>query len=417
MTATIPRIVSADDHIVEPPDIWTSRLPQRYQQIGPRIEYHPTGVVEVVDGSYVERPGPSGPLVPWWVYEDKYSAIKRFVAAAGNDAYEADTSAIDWDEMRPGCWQPAARLADMDINGVEASLCFPSYPRFCGQIFMEARDRDLALACVKAYNDWMVDEWCAGSGGRLVPLCLIPLWDAELAAQEVRRNAARGVSAVAFSEIPPWLGLPSIHSGYWDPFYRACEETRTVVCMHVGSGTRTVLTSPDAPHAVAALMLFANSAAGLADVLMSGLFARFPGLRLMYAECQIGWLPYLLQRADEIWVEHLWAHDRTIPELPSTYYRGRVFSCFFKDAVGVETLDHIGQDQVLFETDYPHNDGTWPHSRSVAADLFGHLDQHVVDKICRTNAIDLFGLPFDRASVAGVGASNTGVRSSSGPSR
>ena len=98
------------------------------------------------------------------------------------------------------------------MNHVEASLSFPNYPRFCGQIFLRGNDKELSKLCVEAYNDWQVDEWCAGSDGRLIPLCLVPLWDAELAAAEVRRNAARGVRAVAFSELPPWLGLPSIHS-------------------------------------------------------------------------------------------------------------------------------------------------------------------------------------------------------------
>ena len=112
----------------------------------------------------------------------------------------------------------------MDANHIEAALCFPTFPRFCGQTFTEAKDKELGLLCVKAYNDWMVEEWCGDSGGRLIPLCLIPLWDAELAAAEVRRNAERGVRAVCFSEIPPFLGLPSVHDPdhYWDPFFRAC---------------------------------------------------------------------------------------------------------------------------------------------------------------------------------------------------
>ena len=124
----------------------------------------------------------------------------------------------------------------MDANHIEAALCFPTFPRFCGQTFTEAKDKELGLLCVKAYNDWMVEEWCGDSGGRLIPLCLIPLWDAELAAAEVRRNAERGVRAVCFSEIPPFLGLPSVHDPdhYWDPFFRACAETKTIVNMHIG---------------------------------------------------------------------------------------------------------------------------------------------------------------------------------------
>ena len=117
----------------------------------------------------------------------------------------------------------------MDTNWTQASLCFPNFPRFCGQTFLEASDRELALLCVRAYNDWMVEEWCGASDGRLVPLCLVPLWDPQLAAAEVERNAARGVRAVCFSEIPAYLGLPSIHSGEWDPFFAACEATGTVL--------------------------------------------------------------------------------------------------------------------------------------------------------------------------------------------
>jgi predicted TIM-barrel fold metal-dependent hydrolase len=101
----------------------------------------------------------------------------------------------------------------MDVNHVQSALCFPTFPRFCGQTFTEAKDRELGLLSVRAYNDWMVEEWCGPAArGRLIPLTLIPLWDAELAAQEVRRNASRGVRAVAFSEIPPHLGLPSVHT-------------------------------------------------------------------------------------------------------------------------------------------------------------------------------------------------------------
>src|SRR6185503_667255 len=148
-------------------------------------------------------------------------------------------------DMRPGYYSVPERLADMDINNVERSLCFPTFPRFCGQTFLEAHDKDLAASCVVAYNDWMVEEWCGPSGGRLVPLCLVPLWDPNLAAAEVERNAARGVRAAAFSEIPAYLGLPSIHSGEWDPFFAACDATGTVLCMHIGSGTKMPSTSAD----------------------------------------------------------------------------------------------------------------------------------------------------------------------------
>src|SRR5262245_6233892 len=173
----------------------------------------------------------------------------------------------------------------------------------------------------------MVEEWCGDSGGRLIPLTLIPLWDAELAAAEVRRNAARGVRAVCFSEIPPHLGLPSIHTGYWDPFFVACEETETVVCMHIGSSSRMPATSGDAPVAVAATLSFNNAMASLTDFLFSGVLVRFADLTLAYSEGQIGWIPYVLERADTVWLEHrAWGGVRDIvPEPPSTYYYRQVY--------------------------------------------------------------------------------------------
>jgi predicted TIM-barrel fold metal-dependent hydrolase len=390
----IPWIVSLDDHVVEPPDVWTKRLPAKYRDIGPHVVMAPAGTPILDGGTYKEAPGTEGPDVAWWFYEDQQYSVKRLIAAAGYPADEIGFDGITFDQMRPGCWQPNARLDDMTMNHVEASLAFPNYPRFCGQIFLEAKDKDLARLCVEAYNDWQVEEWCAGSHGRLIPLCLVPLWDAELAAAEVRRNASRGVKAVAFSELPPWLGLASIHSGYWDPFFAACAETDTVVAMHIGSGTKTISSSEDAPDAVQAVNMFANSALSLIDFLFSGVLVRFPDLKLLYAEAQIGWIPYVLERVDDVWDVHRgWSESqRNVSEPPSQYYYRQVVSCFFKDGVGVENLDRVGRENIAFETDYPHQDSTWPNTHQVAKELFGQLDADTVHKIVRGNAIRFLGL-------------------------
>ncbi len=390
----IPWIVSLDDHVVEPPDVWTKRLPAKYRDVGPHVVMAPAGTPILDGGGYREAPGTDGPDVAWWFYEDQQYSVKRLIAAAGYPAEEIGFDGITFDQMRPGCWQPKARLDDMTMNHVEASLAFPNYPRFCGQIFLKAKDKDLARLCVEAYNDWQVEEWCAGSNGRLIPLCLVPLWDPELAAAEVRRNAARGVKAVAFSELPAWLGLESIHSGYWDPFFAACSETNTVVAMHIGSGTKTITSSEDAPDAVQAVNMFANSALSLIDFLFSGVLVRFPELKLLYAEAQIGWIPYVLERVDDVWEVHRgWSDSqRNVSDPPSRYYYRQVVSCFFKDGVGVENLDRVGRENIAFETDYPHQDSTWPNTHQVAKELFGQLDAATVHKIVRGNAIRFLGL-------------------------
>ncbi len=388
LVARIPPIVDLDAHLVEPEDIWTSRIPAKYRDIAPHVEYLPGGTPILDGGGYIEEPGTEGPPVAWWFYEDHRYSVKRLIAAAGYPADDIGMQGITFEQMRPGCWKPKDRLADMDMNGIEAQLCFPNYPRFCGQLFLRGQDKELALLCVMAYNDWMVDEWTADSGGRLIPLCLVPLWDPQLAADEVRRNAARGVRAVCFSELPTFLGLPSIYSGHWDPFFAACDETGTVLACHIGSGTKTPQTSADAPDAVAGTIIFGNSIGSMTDFLYSGVFLRYPSLKLLYAEAQIGWIPYLLERIDDVWETHRgWSESqRYTKEKPSAMYWDHIYSTFFKDSVGVELLELVGEDNVIFESDYPHQDGTWPYTRHQAAAQFGHLEQTVIDKLARGNA-------------------------------
>jgi predicted TIM-barrel fold metal-dependent hydrolase len=294
----------------------------------------------------------------------------------------------------------------MDVAGIEASLNFPTFPRFAGQAFSEGEDKDLGLACIQAYNDWMVEEWCADP--RLVPICLIPFWDPQLAAKEVRRNAGRGVRAITFSEIPAYLGWPSIHDKdrYWDPVFAACAGTGTVICMHIGSGSKMPSTSADAPPAVQSTATFTNCMLSLCDWLFSGVLERYPELRIAYSEGQIGWIPYILERADHVWESNrAWGgvadlvHDK-----PSTTFARQVSGCFFSDRFGLENLAVIGEDSVLFECDYPHADSTWPGTRSVAEAMTAGLDAAVVEKLMRGNAIRLFALDERLDSVGRLSA-------------
>ena len=389
----IPKIISADDHVIEPAHVWQDRMPSKHKELAPKIVIAPQGEMTLNDGVWLETPGTGDKMAAWWHFENKRYQIKQMVACPGIPPEEVTMEGVTYDDIAPGCYDPIARLADMDINHVEASLCFPNYPRFCGQLFSEADDLELGLLCVQAYNDWMIDEWCGSSGGRLIPLCIVPLWDAELAAKEIYRVAEKGCRAVAWSELPAWLGRPGLHGDFWDPFLKACEETQTVICMHIGSGTKTVQTSPEAPTVVTANLIVCNSAASMIDWIFSGKFEQFPNLKLLYAESQIGWIPYFIERADDTWRTHQWAQgEKRIPKPPSHYYKKHVYSCFFKDTVGIGLLDRIGEDNVLFETDYPHQDGTFPNTLAIAEELFGHLEQETIDKIARNNAIKLFGL-------------------------
>jgi predicted TIM-barrel fold metal-dependent hydrolase len=163
--------------------------------------------------------------------------------------------------------------------------------------------------------------------------------------------------------------------------------------MHIGSSSRMPATSADAPPSVTATLAFGNAMFSLVDFLWSGVLVRYPNLRLAYAESQIGWLPYVLERIDDVWHDNQgWAQTKQIPEPPSTYFHRNVYGCFFKDQTGIDMRDRIGIDRITFETDYPHSDSTWPDSREVAGRLLRGLDQESITRILRTNAIDLFEL-------------------------
>ena len=185
--ADIPLIISVDDHVVEPPDLWTSRLPKKYLDRGPRVE-RDSAVFHFEGGNFTFEKGvEGGEPCDWWLYDDLVYPFPKLSAAVGFP--ELDVTPTTFDEIRAGCWKQPERLADMDTNYTEASICFPNtLPRFCGQTFYERADHDLALLCVQAYNDWVIDEWCAGDGkGRLIPLALLPLWDVDLCVQEIQR--------------------------------------------------------------------------------------------------------------------------------------------------------------------------------------------------------------------------------------
>jgi predicted TIM-barrel fold metal-dependent hydrolase len=390
-------LVSVDDHVIEPPNVWRDRVPAKYRDVAPHVVTDEQGEV--------------------WVYED----IRGQTGSAMNATVHRrkDQIALDglsYAEMAPGCYDPVARIADMNTAGVLASLNFPSAPRFCGQLFWEGKDKDLGLVCVQAWNDWMVDEWCGTAPGRYIPLMLIPLWDPQLAAREVERMAARGVRALAFSENPTPLGLPDIHDEgrYWDPVWAACNETGVVVCMHIGSSSVMPKISANAPF-VANMAWGASRTAGtMLAWLFSGLFVRFPNLKISLAEGNIGWIPYYLERAEYVWErQRYWSQRGQVFSLQSAdglvhgslppdfdynsfdirnLYLGHVYGCFLDDRAGLKLLEEVGEDNVMVEVDYPHSDTTWPDSiklmndRVVAAGLTS--DQR--HKVLRGNAERLF---------------------------
>jgi predicted TIM-barrel fold metal-dependent hydrolase len=355
-------LISVDDHVLEPADLWLKRLPREYHEQAPHLIVDDTG-------GHV------------WAYEDVRERVSGLAAVSGTKKDKWSIASANYNEMRPGFYDPTARLDDMDSAGVLASMCFPSFARFCGQAFWEARDKDLALLCVRAYNDWMIEEWCGSAPGRYIPLTIIPLWDPGLAADEIRRNAARDCHAICFSENPEPLGLPTIWdpARYWNPVWDACQETETVVCMHIGSSSRIPQISKDFPWSFnQAWAAGAVTAGTMFTWLVGPVFREFPGIKVALSEGGIGWMPYFLERIGQVidrraamlargeepdgagvHYDEAKSLDLSGFDLQETFRR-HIYGCFIDDLHGVHSLREIGIDNVMIETDYPHSDSTWP---------------------------------------------------------
>ena len=388
-------MISVDDHVMEPQDLWQRELPPSLRERGPRVVQERVRL-EFVGGHYgFHRDDPDGQMCDVWLYDGSVTPTGFLHGPAGVPREEQRNVAARYEDLRPGTYDQSARLDDMTLNHVEAAINYPNiFPRFCGQGFLERDDKELALQCLMIYNDWMIDEWGGGAGrGRLIPLTLVPLWDPALAAAEVRRCADKGSYAIAFSENPSKLGCATMYSGEWDVLWDACEETATTVSMHIGSSSSMPSTSPDAPLA-ASMSLYAQNAEGsLVDWVFSGTLERFGDIKIAYAESQVGWMPFQLERKDSEAREGRGGVGGG-GRLPSEQVDNRVFGCIFDDLVGLRQREQVGIDQILFETDYPHSDGTFPHSRKVAHSMFVEvgLDADDCYKVLRGNAIRAYGL-------------------------
>jgi len=399
--------VSVDDHLIEPARLWQERVPESVRDRAPHI---------VRDGDS-----------EFWVYEDRQIVTTGLNAVAGKSREEFSPEPITYDDMREGCYEPAARVADMDQGFVLASLLFPSFPRYCGQVFHEAKDKDLALTCVQAWNDFILDELAGAYPGRFIPMMIIPLWDPIAAAKEIERTAALGGKSIAFSENPTKLGLPSIHTDFWDPVLSACNDTGYVLSMHVGSSSNLIRTSPDMPTlAFMAYSAAANQAGTLLDWLFSGNFVRFPNIKIALSEGSIGWMPYFLERAEQVIdKQRFWAsrfdidmnasHERGEEKGEAKFdldtdirrlFKDHVFGTFIEDHAGLRLLDIIGEDNVMLECDYPHSDSTWPETVTLANKWLGHLPEDVQHKITVGNAARVYDFtPADPATITAASTS------------
>ncbi len=367
-------LISVDDHLVEPPHLFRGRMPQRYADLAPAVHLDEDGM-------------------EYWLYDDKRHYKVGLNAVVGRPQDELSFEPTRFDEMRRGAWDITARVADMDLNGVYASLNFPSsLAGFAGQRYqLGVSDPDLALAVVRAANDWHLEEWAGTYPGRVIPCQLPWLLDPQLAAEEVRRNAARGFSAMTFPELPERLGLPSLHTGYWDPLMQACADTGTVVCLHVGSSSTAPTTSSDAPADTIGVLFFGWAMFAAVDWLYSKLPVRFPDLKICLSEGGLGWVAGLMDRLDHVGkYSHMYGTWDAIEMTPREVFARNFYFCTIDDPSGLDHRHRVGIDHIMLESDYPHQDGTWPDTQEVLREQIGHFPAEDVRKLTWENAARLF---------------------------
>jgi predicted TIM-barrel fold metal-dependent hydrolase len=371
-------LISVDDHIIEPPDLFAGHLPAKYLDRAPKLVRNDAG-----DDVWV-----FGPIV-------METAALNAVAGRPKEEYGMEPQSLD--EVRPGCYDVDERVKDMDAGGVLASMNFPSFPTFTARTLF-SDDLDLSLALVRAYNDWHIDTWCGAHPGRFIPMAVPVIWDAEQTADEIRRCAAKGCHSLSFTENPAALGYPSFHDDYWDPVWNACCDTATVLSIHLGSSGRLSVPAADCPPDVMITLQPMNIQSAAADLLWSRVFKAYPDLRVALSEGGTGWIPYFLDRVDRTYDMHrAWTQQDFGDRLPSDVFREHFLTCFISDAVGVQLREKIGIDNIAWEADYPHSDSMWPSAPEELGAVFDANavpDDHV-RKMTHENAMRWYSFdPF-----------------------
>lgn len=373
-------LVSVDDHAIEPPNAFTRHMPAKYKGREPKVEQHKGRDV--------------------WVFEGEATGYMGLNSVVGRPKEEFGMEPLGYDHMRRGTWDVKARVEDMNVNGVLGSLCFPTFPGFSGQRFQNIADKGASLAAIQAYNDWHLEDWCNAAPGRFIPLMIIPWWDPQAAAAEIKRMSARGVHALTLSDNPTVHGYPSIHNDHWDPIWKACADNNVVICCHIGTGVKAQHASDESPIDAWITSMPISIANSAADWLWAPMWKKYPNLRMALSEGGIGWIPYFLERANFTHNHHkAWTNSNFNGMNPSDFFDKHIITCYIEDAFGLQNLDAINVDMVTWECDYPHSDCTWPHSADIFWDQAKHLPEETINKISHLNAMREFS--YDPFSILG----------------
>ena len=378
------RVIDVDSHVTEPPDTWTARVPAKWGDAVPHIERLKGRDVWVAGGARLAIPGQS--------------------AMAGFDGTLPDHP-LTYDDMPRAAWDPRARVEFMDSQGIWAQVLYPNVGGFGGGYWVDLDDRELALACVQAYNDFQT-EFSSVAPGRLLPITAVPFWDLNATLHEVERCRAVGHVGINMPNQPDGLGQPPLFDSHWDPLWSLAEDASSPVNFHIGSGdftgwvrnTRGLGFRTNFARASSLMMM--NNVSCIADLIFGGVCHRFPRLRLVSVESGIGFMPSILETFDWQWRNGGIA--REYPEydlLPSEYFRRQIYATFWFEresaAFGIDRLS----DNIMFETDFPHPTCQHPGPQTpameparYAEEVLRELADDIVEKLLVSNAVRVYGL-------------------------
>jgi predicted TIM-barrel fold metal-dependent hydrolase len=375
-------VIDADTHITEPGDVWADRVPRRFRDRIPRIVRNEQGV-------------------DFWKFGDSERVIPIGHTAVAGWPEPIPSAPRNMDEIPPAAYDAAARLAYMDEVGIWAAALYPNIGGFGNETFLGLKDPELMLACVQAYNDWLLD-WVAPDPRRFIPIMAIPFWDVEATAAEIPRCAKRGHRGILFTGAPQDFGFPYLGSDHWNPLWRAAQDAGLPVSFHLGSGDISEEFPMDrirahgiAPTVVTqTVALFLKTAIQMVDFIMSGVLPRNPQLKVVSVESGIGWMPFALESMDYCFDYTKARRERPEYELaPSEYFRRQVYGCVFHEEFAPgRLLDTIGADNVMFETDYPHPVCLYGNVREKIDAGLGGQSEAVRHKVLWQNAADLYGV-------------------------
>jgi len=385
------RVIDVDTHVIEPYDLWTSRLStQRWGDRVPHVRWN------------------EGLKTELWYSGDQVIGSGAAAAAAGwSEPPPKFPPKLDL--VSPEVWRAEDRLRLMDRYGIYAAVLYPNVAGFGAGRFASVSqgDSEFALALLRAYNDFLVD-YASVDPRRYVPVMAVPFWDIDLSTKEMARAASLGHRGIIFSQDPQYFGQPVLSDPHWDPLWAAAQDMELAVNFHIGGGDMSGMSllhpsaGPHANYASFPVTFFVSNARTIASLIGGGVCHRFPRLNFVSVESGVGWIPFVLQGLDWMWMEtHVRDEHPEYDLLPSEYFRRQIYSCFWfeKGPMLDAAIAYLGDDNILYETDFPHptSMSPGPVSTALPAHQFieqnlGHLPDTSLRKILHDNAASVYSL-------------------------